>query len=775
MATSFLFGAGYKREVVAAGRTRCGLAASLGLALLSLEGVFAGTVPAQPVFQQWALKPPMGWNSWDCFATTVTEAQAREQVDSMTAQLAPYGWQYLTIDIQWYEPEAKSFEYRKNATLSMDEFGRLWPATNRFPSSANSAGFKALSDYAHGKGLKFGVHLLRGIPRQAVARNTAIKDTRYHAADVADINSTCKWNGDMYGVDMAKPGAQDYYNSVFELFAEWGVDFVKVDDIARPYHKAEIEAIRQAIDRTRRPMVLSLSPGETPLGEGAHVETHANMWRVSDDFWDKWSLLAEQFERLRKWTEFRGPGHFPDADMLPLGVTGMGRYTKFTRDEQLTLMTLWSIARSPLIFGGDMTRLDDFTLSLLTNREVIAVDQDSAGNRQLFNHDGLIAWVADAPGSTDKYVALFNTQNARSEESGTEVAVRFADLGLGETCRVRDLWGQKDLGEFKADFAPGIRWHGAGLYRVAAGGSAPALANGSAAAPASLPFPLACYLFSYFTGNGQDGLHLAWSKDGYRWEALKGGESFLKPQVGKSKLMRDPCLLRGPDGTFHLVWTDSWDSKTIGYATSKDLVHWSEQQALPVMADEPATLNCWAPEIVWNAPKEEFLIFWSSTVTNRFMETAGTSEDGYNHRIYSTSTRDFKTFSPTRLFYDAGFSEIDATELAANGQFYVIFKDETVKPPKKHLRIASGNAPDGPFGPPGPPFTRDWVEGPTAVLLGDEYIVYFDCYRDHHYGAMKSKDLVHWEDVTSRLAMPKGMRHGTALEVPGGVVEALAR
>jgi len=420
-------------------------------------------------FHQWAQKPPMGWNSWDCFATTVTEAQTKAHADYMAEHLKRYGWEYVVVDIQWYEPEAKGFNYRKDAKLVMDEWGRLLPAVNRFPSAANGAGFKALSDYIHGKGLKFGVHLLRGIPRQAVEQNTPVKGTSYRAAEIADKASICSWNGDMYGVDLTKPGAQEYYNSVFDLFATWQVDFVKVDDVSRPYHRPEIEATRKAIDRTGRPMVLSLSPGETPLDAGAHVAQHTNMWRISDDFWDKWPTLLEQFERLRKWTEFRGPGHFPDADMLPLGVIAMGRRTRFTADEQYTLMTLWAIARSPLIFGGDLTKMDDFTLSLITNEEVIAVDQNSSGNHQLFNRDGLIAWVGDVPNSPDKYLAVFNTRdnpNRQGSESSARVLVKLADLGFGGSCRIRDLWRKSDLGRFKEEFAPPINWHGAGLYRV---------------------------------------------------------------------------------------------------------------------------------------------------------------------------------------------------------------------------------------------------------------------------------------------------------------------
>jgi alpha-galactosidase len=365
-------------------------------------------------FHTWAPTPPMGWNSWDCFATTVTEEQTKAQTDYMAEHLKSHGWQYIVVDIQWYEPGANSFSYRRNAELTMDEWGRLMPAVNRFPSAANGAGFKPLGDYVHGKGLKFGIHLMRGIPRQAVNKNLPIKGTPYHAQDIADKASTCPWNPDMYGVDTSKPGGQEYYDSVFELIASWGVDYVKVDDISRPYHEheKEIEAIRKAIDRTGRPIVLSLSPGETALDAAEHVKRHANLWRISDDFWDSWPALYAQFARLKNWNPHRGPGYWPDADMLPFGVLDMGRRTtRFTQDEQRTVMTLWSIARSPLMHGGDMTRMDDFTLSLLTNDEVLAVNQNSVNNRPLFDHNDLIAWIADVPGSSDKYLALFNARD----------------------------------------------------------------------------------------------------------------------------------------------------------------------------------------------------------------------------------------------------------------------------------------------------------------------------------------------------------------------------
>jgi hypothetical protein len=407
----------------------------------------------------------MGWNSWDGFATTVTESQTRAQADFMAVNLQKHGWEYIVVDIQWYEPQATGFDYRKDAKLEMDGWGRLVPATNKFPSAMDGKGFKPLADYVHSLGLKFGVHLMRGIPRQAVVAKTPVKNTRFTAADIADTNSTCRWNGDMYGVDTSRAGGQEYYDSVFDQLAAWNVDFVKVDDLSRPYHTGEIEAIRTAIDQTGRKMVFSTSPGATPVNQGEHVSQHANMWRISDDFWDAWPQLLAQFERLRNWTPFRAPGHFPDADMLPIGVLQMGKNkTHFTRDEQITLMSLWSIARSPLIIGADLTKLDDFTLSLLTNDEVLAVNQHSSNNRELFHRNGYYGWVADAPGGADKYLALFNTHAAT--ESNTAVSVKLSELGFDPSVRVRDLWQNKDLGSQSAEFAPVINAHGAGLYRV---------------------------------------------------------------------------------------------------------------------------------------------------------------------------------------------------------------------------------------------------------------------------------------------------------------------
>lgn len=434
-------------------------------ALLAIPAALFGTTP--PAFWSWAEKPVMGWNSWDFYGTSINEDRTKAQTDYLAANLLPYGWNLITVDIQWYEPNASGFNYTPGAALTMDAYGRLLPATNRFPSAMNGLGFKPLADYVHSKGLKFGIHMMRGIPRQAVYQNTPVLGTTNTAAQIANPASTCAWNPDMFGVDMTKPGAQEYYDSLMALVASWEVDFVKIDDLSRPYHLPEIEAIRKAIDKTGRAIVLSTSPGATPVGQGAHVMQQANQWRISDDFWDNWSALYAQFQRLHDWTPYRGPGHFTDADMLPLGKveggspSATGRASNFTANEQHTLMSLWAIARSPLIHGGDMTQMDAFTLSLLTNAEVIAVNQSSTRNRQLFRTNDLIAWVADDANSTNKYLALFNATG-----SSASVPVNLASIGYTYSCTIRRLWDGVNLGSFMGTFSPTLAAHRGQLYRL---------------------------------------------------------------------------------------------------------------------------------------------------------------------------------------------------------------------------------------------------------------------------------------------------------------------
>ena len=432
----------------------------------------AGAVPPKRVAEgpMLALRPPMGWNSWNSFATTINETQALETAGIMARKLLPFGYDIFTIDIQWYEPSASSYDYSATPVPTMDGYGRLLPAPNRFPSSAGGKGFKPLADRIHDLGLKFGIHLMRGIPRLAVERNLPIEGTPYRAADIADRNNPCHWNPDMWGVDMTKPGAQAYYDSVFRLYASWGLDFIKIDDMSYPYdtRAAEIEAVHAAIARCGRPIILSLSPGETPLLQGDHVSRHAQMWRIADDLWDEWPMLEAQFARLENWTPYRRPGAWPDADMLPLGRLALGeRDTRFTPDEQRTLMTLWAIARSPLIMGGDLRHLDAPTLALLTNREVLAVNQASTDNRPHDVQWGLRVWSARAQGSDDRYVALFHPgDKLNPKREPREVAIGLDQLGLVGPVRVRDLWSGRDLAVATGKISATLPVHGAALYRL---------------------------------------------------------------------------------------------------------------------------------------------------------------------------------------------------------------------------------------------------------------------------------------------------------------------
>jgi hypothetical protein len=282
------------------------------------------------------------------------------------------------------------------------------------------------------------------------------------------------------------------------------------------------------------------------------------------------------------------------------------------------------------------------------------------------------------------------------------------------------------------------------------------------------------YLFSYFKGNGEDGLHLAASTDGYAWQALKSDSSFLTPTAGNDKLMRDPCIVQGPDGTFHMVWTVSWNEKGIGYASSTDLIHWSTQRYVPVMEHEPGARNCWAPEIFYDAASKQFVIYWATTITGRFTETLNTQENAYNHRIYYTTTKDFKIFTKAMLFYNQGFNVIDATLIKQGKRYRMFLKDETIEPPQKNIRMASSKKLLRDYGKPGEPMTGNyWAEGPTCLKIEDQWIVYFDKYRDHQMGAVASTDLAKWTDISDKVSFPKGVRHGTAFKVPKKVFQQL--
>jgi hypothetical protein len=418
-----------------------------------------------------AQTPPLGWNSYDGYGDSVTEGETLANARAVAAHLLPHGWQYVVVDYRWYDPGAHDNDpnARKGAELTLDSFGRLMPAPNRFPSAANGAGFKPIADQIHAMGLRFGIHIMRGVPRLAVKQNLPIFGSDFHCTDAADTSSLCVWCADMFGVRGETAAGQAYYDSLLKLYAGWGLDFVKVDDLSEPYATAEVTAIRNAIDKCGRTIVFSTSPGPAPLPRAEHLKLHANMWRCTGDFWDNWNQLSAAMDVCANWNGHSGHGHWPDMDMLPLGrlsvghrSVGIDRSTKFTHAEQLTLLTLWSIFPSPLMLGGDFTAADPWELSLLTNDEVIAVNQDSLAEpaMRVFTHDGSEAWERNLSNGRIA-VALFN----RTDDD-TNVAATWADLDLRGTYHVRDLWQRKDLGDTDAKIDQPIPSHSAVLLML---------------------------------------------------------------------------------------------------------------------------------------------------------------------------------------------------------------------------------------------------------------------------------------------------------------------
>jgi|GEM_PF-456094 len=419
--------------------------------------------------------PPMGWNSYDSYNWNVTEAQVKANADYMAANLSHLGWKYIVIDWAWYYPGSGTGSPNQTnlqPALRMDANGRLLPDTVRFPSATGTNGFKPLADYVHSKGLKFGVHLMRGIPRQAVAQNVPILGTSCTANQINN-STTAAWLNLMWGLNMSNSCSQAYLNSVFQLLASWGVDYVKVDDIAAPtYHSAEIVGYKNAIINSGRPMVLSLSPGPTSTSNATHVMANAHMWRVVNDLWDNWAALDNEFGVLASWVPHRAPGAWPDPDMIPIGrlskqgPVGSPRYSALTTDEKRTLMTLWVINRAPLMWGGNMTENTASDLAWMNNAAVIAVDQNSTNNRQLIGGT-LQVWAADIPNSSDKYVALFN-------RGGSTATVSLGLSAFGaSSATATDLWTGANLGSFTTTFSRSIPSHGAGLYRLVLTGSGP--------------------------------------------------------------------------------------------------------------------------------------------------------------------------------------------------------------------------------------------------------------------------------------------------------------
>jgi hypothetical protein len=458
------------------------------MAIIAVTGIFS-----HQLFAQVSQTPPMGWASYDCLNFSATEAEMKAMADTMAKKYASYGWLYINIDWCWSFPcpgITNCTQGSPNQTwvngidgnpdaatrLKMDAYGRLMPDTVRHPSAVGGAGFKPLADYIHGKGLKFGIHVMRGIPRQAVYANTPIYGTTYHAADAANKNENCAWLNHMYGLNFGSPAAQAYLNSILTMYAAWGIDYIKIDDLVnsnvspRTTFKTYIQGYRAAIDSTHRPIVFSTSPGATPIGDSVFFMTYVNQWRMADDLWDNWSTLNTMLDLFANWYHCAYSPHFPDADMIPIGYlsergpNGGVRYSNFTRAEQFTLMTMWCIGRSPLLWGGDLRNNRLAEDSLMTNAEVIAVNQRGLHPRPVVVSANYPIWVSDHPDSSNvKYIAMVN----RTTTNPATMTLTLSSIGF-TTCTARNLWTKTNLGSFTTTFGQSLATHASGLYKLTA-------------------------------------------------------------------------------------------------------------------------------------------------------------------------------------------------------------------------------------------------------------------------------------------------------------------
>lgn len=455
----------------------------LGIKLPVVNGWFVlGNIQitSSATFNSLTPEPPMGWNSWDCLGLEANEENIKAVTDYMAANLKKYGWQYVVIDAGWYHPKELTTEHsnQKSPKQNIDRFGRLIPDTIKYPSSRRGKGFIELANYIHSKGLKFGIHMQRGIPWNAVSKNTPIKNTPYTAAQIRSFKDSCRWSPIMKYINFEKNGAQDYYNSIINLYADWGVDFLKMDDMPKaPF--PDIEAIQKAIDKCGRQIVYSLSGAQIPES-AEYLAKNANMWRISGDFWDSWAMLKAQFDICARWTNFYMSGHWADPDMLPIGklrktgcdkwiadtlgssITGAtDEYSRLSNAEKQTLMTLWTIFRAPLMVGGYLPENDSISLALLTNAEVLAVNKWSKNNQEISNIDGIRIWTANDTVTNDKYIALFNTNDTH-----VKIRLLWTKIGLNGTFLVRDLWTKNDIGYFAEKYVTSIGGHACQLIRL---------------------------------------------------------------------------------------------------------------------------------------------------------------------------------------------------------------------------------------------------------------------------------------------------------------------
>lgn len=427
-----------------------------------------------------AVTPPMGWNSYDYYDTTVNEEQIKANADYMAKNLKQYGWEYIVVDIQWYANDAGTrraeHQYIPFGDHAMDEWGRLQPSPSRFPSSADGSGFTKLAEYVHSLGLKFGIHIMRGIPRAAAHQHSKVWGTDVLASDIADFASICGWNPDMYGVKNTEAG-QAYYDSIISMYADWGVDFIKCDDICDSWMYRgdnfngwfETQMLHKAIEKCGRPIVLSLSPGPAHIDRAWQYCKYANMWRITDDFWDNWDLLKNMFWRCELWQDHVSEGCFPDCDMLPLGKLGKGfgqeRECNFTADEKKTMMTLWCMFRSPLMIGAELTKLDDDTLQYLTNEKLLALLSADCKGTQLLRTDKEAIWKNKNRKTGELTVALFNL----SEEE-REVSVSLNELEENLDCEKEyalvELWDKTAANTTQGNVKAVVPKHGVVVYQV---------------------------------------------------------------------------------------------------------------------------------------------------------------------------------------------------------------------------------------------------------------------------------------------------------------------
>ena len=457
----------------------------LGILSILGGGLLAAVEPGMYAQKPAAKTPPMGWNSWDSYGLSVREPEIRANAEWMAGHLKLYGWEYLVIDEGWYlqNPESNG---KPAWQFTLGQNGLYMPAPNRFPSAQDGRGFKPLADYVHSLGLKFGIHIIHGIPREAVSKNVPIGGSSFYAREAADQTDVCYWqseasgnqpgrkiywNSDNFGVAATEAG-QAYYDSMAKLYASWGVDFIKVDCISSPYRAAEIRMLSLALKKTGRSIVLSLSPGPTPIAEADEVRKYAQMWRIANDISDFWNPAGDsqgvkgQFFFAAEWAKYAEPGHWPDGDMLPVGALGPRvsppRQTRLTRDEQQTVLTLWSMFRSPLMIGGDLPSTDQWTTSLLTNPDVITVDQHSTGGHQVINTGNTAVWMAQADQRGEQYLAIFNIGDTRQT-----IRHVWKDFDLANSeYHVVNLWTHKDLGSV-GSLSINLEPHACALYSLA--------------------------------------------------------------------------------------------------------------------------------------------------------------------------------------------------------------------------------------------------------------------------------------------------------------------